>query len=123
MSTRARAIFLRALGFEKAEWHLTRAGITYEHPDTEVRVTLLRGGEFGANFVIQRGCVDFTSGFMSVGNLADGARALLQHLWEQGLDVPDPNRGDYNEPQFKEDLFRKLVMVNLEYEKADKQSA
>ena len=123
MSTRERAAFLKGLGFEKADWGLTRMGYTYEHPVAGIRVTILKGGGFGANFVIQRGCVDFTSGFMSVGNLANGARALLQHLWEQGLDVPDPNRGDYNEPQFREDLFHKLVMVNLEYEKAEKQSA
>ncbi|HIC23130.1 MAG TPA: hypothetical protein EYO84_06880 [Planctomycetes bacterium] len=123
MSTRERASFLRQLGFTKADWGLTRAGYTYEHPDVGIRVTILKGGGFGANFVIQRGCVDFTSGFMGVGNLADGVRALLQHLYEQGLDVPDPNRGDYGEPQFMEDLFHKLVIVNLNYEKADKQSA
>ena len=118
MTTRARAAYLRGLGFEKAEWALTRAGHTYEHPEAGVRVTVLKGGGEGANFTIQRGCVDFTSGFLFVGNLATGAKAMLQHLFDMGLEVPDPTREDFLQPQFMEELFRGLVYVNLNYEKA-----
>jgi hypothetical protein len=118
MSTRARAAYLRSQGFEKAEWALTRVGYTYEHSETGVRVTVLKGAGEGANFTIQRGCVDFPSGFLFVGNLGAGAKAMLQHLFDSGLEVPDPSRDDFLQPQYMEELFRGLVHINLNYEKA-----
>ena len=53
-----------------------------------------------------------------MGNLSTGAKALLQHLFDMGLEVPDPSRDDFLQPQYMEELFRGLVFINLNYEKA-----
>ena len=113
MSTRARAAFLRGLGFKKSDWVLTRGTIQYEHPEAGVRVTIRKGDEMGGSFIIMGGCFNFTSGMMFVGNLAAGCKASIQHLFSQGIDVPCPSRADYGEPEYMDDLFRALVFVSL----------
>lgn len=118
MSARARAAFLRGLGFEKSDFTLTRGALTYQHPEADFRVSFPRGNSAGQHFQITGGCVTFISGLMGVGSHAAGMKHLIQSLLSQGIDVPCPGRADYGEPEYLDDLFRAMVLVNLNYDKA-----
>ena len=118
MSTRRRAAFLRGLGFEKSDFTLTAGALTYQFPDTNIRVSILKGSDAGGGFQITGGCVTFISGLMNVATHAAGMKHLIQSLLSQGIDVPCPGRADYGEAEYMDDLFRAMVMVNLNYDKA-----
>ena len=118
MNTRARAAFLRGLGFEKSDFTLTAGALTYQFPDTQIRVSLLKGAGPGGGFQITGGCVTFISGLMGVATHAAGMKHLIQSLQSQGIDVPCPGRADYGEAEYLDDLFRAMVLVNLNYDKA-----
>jgi len=118
MNTRARAAYLRGLGFEKADFTLTMGALTYQFPDTQIRVSFLKGADPGGGFQITGGCVTFISGLMGVATHAAGMKHLIQSLQSQGIDVPCPTRADYGQGEYMDDLFRSMVMVNLNYDKA-----
>jgi hypothetical protein len=125
MNTRARAAFLRGLGFEKSDFTLTRGALTYEAPvmsgdgnAARIRVTFLKGQDSGGGFQIMGGCVTFISGLMGVATHAAGMKHMIQSLQNQGVDVPCPTRADYGQGAYMDDLFRAMVMVNLNYDKA-----
>ena len=128
MSTRSRAAYLRKLGFKKSPMALTRGTTMYRHPDKpRLGVTIVKGvKEDGGGFIIVGGPVTFQSGLLGIGNTKDGMKLMIQNLHDQlglGQDgnyvIPDPQRADYLSPEYIEELFRGMVVVNLYYEAAE----
>lgn len=128
MSTRSRAAFLRKHGFTKSPMALTRGTTTYRHPEKpRLSVTIIKGRkDDGGGFTVVGGPVTFQSGLLGIGNTKDGMKGLVQNLHDQlglGQDgkpvIPDPQRADYLSPQYIEELFRGMVVVNLYYEAAE----